>query len=110
MHRQSAALMTCIVPSIADDHHVHFVDGARGGYASAARRLKQGASPPGIDAAWTLRLPRAPRRQTMRTSSLSARYPPHFDCSEKSASKKIAGSRESRFLVALLLGMRLGVG
>jgi hypothetical protein len=44
MHRQSAALMTCIVPSIHDDHHVHFVDGAAGGYASAARRLKQDAA------------------------------------------------------------------
>ncbi len=41
LHRQSAALMTCIVPSIADHDHVHFVDGADGGYASAARQLKQ---------------------------------------------------------------------
>jgi hypothetical protein len=40
MHCQSAALMTCIVPSIADNNHVHFVDGANGGYASAARQLK----------------------------------------------------------------------
>jgi len=41
LHRQSAALMTCIVPSIAENNHVHFVDGAAGGYASAARHLKQ---------------------------------------------------------------------
>lgn len=40
-HRQSAALMTCIVPSIAAHNHVHFVDGADGGYATAARQLKQ---------------------------------------------------------------------
>ncbi len=40
MHRQSRAIMTCIVPSIAESNHVHFVDGAAGGYALAARRLK----------------------------------------------------------------------
>jgi hypothetical protein len=40
MHRQSRAIMTCIVPSIAERNHVHFVDGAAGGYALAARRLK----------------------------------------------------------------------
>lgn len=41
LHRQSAALMTCIVPSIAEHNHIHFVDGAAGGYAMAARQLKQ---------------------------------------------------------------------
>ena len=40
LHRQSAALMTCIVPSIAESNHFHFVDGAAGGYALAARQLK----------------------------------------------------------------------
>jgi hypothetical protein len=40
LHRQPSAIMTCIVPSIADSSHVHFVDGAAGGYALAARRLK----------------------------------------------------------------------
>jgi hypothetical protein len=40
LHRQPAAIMTCIVPSIADSNHVHFVDGAAGGYALAARRLR----------------------------------------------------------------------
>ncbi len=40
IHRQSRAIMTCIVPSIAESNHVHFVDGAAGGYALAARRLK----------------------------------------------------------------------
>ncbi len=43
MHRQPAAIMTCIVPSISDSNHVHFVDGAAGGYALAARQLKQDA-------------------------------------------------------------------
>jgi Protein of unknown function (DUF3095) len=40
LHRQPSAIMTCIVPSIVDSSHVHFVDGAAGGYALAARRLK----------------------------------------------------------------------
>lgn len=40
LHRQPSAIMTCIVPSVADSNHVHFVDGAAGGYALAARRLK----------------------------------------------------------------------
>jgi Protein of unknown function (DUF3095) len=41
LHRQPAAIMTCIVPSISDSNHVHFVDGAAGGYALAARQLKE---------------------------------------------------------------------
>ncbi|MEO8741512.1 MAG: DUF3095 domain-containing protein [Casimicrobiaceae bacterium] len=40
LHRQDKAIMTCIVPSIADSNHVHFIDGAAGGYALAARNLK----------------------------------------------------------------------
>jgi Protein of unknown function (DUF3095) len=44
IHRQPAAIMTCIVPSIAESNHVHFIDGATGGYAIAARRLKLGAT------------------------------------------------------------------
>ena len=40
VHRQSAALMTCFVPSPTRSDHVHFVDGAMGGYAAAARGLK----------------------------------------------------------------------
>jgi Protein of unknown function (DUF3095) len=39
--RQEAALMTCFVPSATRSDHVHFVDGAMGGYAMAARALKQ---------------------------------------------------------------------
>lgn len=41
-HRQSAALMTCFVPSPTRSDHVHFVDGAMGGYSAAARAVKQG--------------------------------------------------------------------
>ena len=37
---QDAAMMTCIVPSILTDDHVHFVDGAAGGYTLAASRMK----------------------------------------------------------------------
>jgi len=43
LHRQPAAIMTCIVPSIFASNHVHFVDGAAGGYALAAKQLKLGA-------------------------------------------------------------------
>jgi hypothetical protein len=39
-HRQAAALMTCFVPSATRSDHVHFVDGATGGYAAAARIVK----------------------------------------------------------------------
>jgi hypothetical protein len=42
LHRQKEALMTCIVPSVANDSHLHFLDGGGGGYASAAARLKDG--------------------------------------------------------------------
>lgn len=41
LHRQSSALMTCIVPSPFTRDHMHFVDGAAGGYAMAARNLKE---------------------------------------------------------------------
>ncbi|MGP1397865.1 MAG: DUF3095 domain-containing protein [Inquilinaceae bacterium] len=40
LHRQAEALMTCIVPSPLRHDHFHFVDGAGGGYALAARQLK----------------------------------------------------------------------
>lgn len=40
-HRQAAANLTCFVPSPTQSNHVHFVDGASGGYAFAAVKLKQ---------------------------------------------------------------------
>ena len=40
LHRQKAAIMTCIVPSISESNHVHFVDGSAGGYALAAKQFK----------------------------------------------------------------------
>jgi hypothetical protein len=40
LHRQDAAMMTCFTPSALRSDHVHFIDGAQGGYASAATALK----------------------------------------------------------------------
>ena len=40
LHRQEAALMTCFVPSPTRADHIHFVDGAMGGYAMAAQAMK----------------------------------------------------------------------
>jgi DUF3095 family protein len=40
VHAQDAAMMTCFTPSVMRADHVHFIDGARGGYASAATALK----------------------------------------------------------------------
>lgn len=37
---QEEAMMTCIVPSIMTDDHVHFIDGAAGGYTQAAAQIK----------------------------------------------------------------------
>jgi hypothetical protein len=44
VHRQDAAMMTCFTPSVMRPDHVHFIDGARGGYASAATALKASAA------------------------------------------------------------------
>jgi len=40
LFRQDAAMMTCFTPSPTRGDHVHFVDGARGGYAAAATAMK----------------------------------------------------------------------
>ncbi len=39
IHTQSEALITCVAPSVLNSSHMHFVDGAGGGYASAAKQL-----------------------------------------------------------------------
>jgi hypothetical protein len=44
LHRASAALMTCFVRNTQDGGHVHFIDGADGGYALAAQSLKSGST------------------------------------------------------------------
>lgn len=41
VHRSPSALMTCVVFSLKQDSHVHFIDGDNGGYALAAVRLKE---------------------------------------------------------------------
>jgi hypothetical protein len=41
LHRQDSALMTCIVPTPLSRDHMHFIDGAAGGYAMAASRMKK---------------------------------------------------------------------
>lgn len=41
IHTQREAMMTCIVPSILTDDHVHFIDGADGGYTTAAQAIKR---------------------------------------------------------------------
>lgn len=40
LHAQQEAMMTCFVPSAMRDDHVHFVDGASGGYAQAAASMR----------------------------------------------------------------------
>jgi hypothetical protein len=39
-HRADRAMMTCLVFSLQQSRHVHFIDGADGGYALAALQLK----------------------------------------------------------------------
>jgi hypothetical protein len=43
-HRQDAAIMTCFTPSPLNPNHVHFIDGAQGGYALAATALKENST------------------------------------------------------------------
>ena len=45
LHKQDSALMTCIVPTPLSHDHMHFIDGAAGGYAMAATQLKKRAYP-----------------------------------------------------------------
>ncbi len=40
LHRTDRALMTCIVFDLSQSEHIHFLDGDRGGFAMAARQLK----------------------------------------------------------------------
>ena len=40
LHRQDASLITCFTPSAQRSDHLHFIDGASGGYATAAAGLK----------------------------------------------------------------------
>jgi len=40
LHRQSEALVTCFTPTVFGEHF-HFIDGAAGGYATAAQNLNR---------------------------------------------------------------------
>ncbi|MCY6379440.1 DUF3095 domain-containing protein [Hoeflea prorocentri] len=40
LHVQDEALITCVVPSVFERNHMHFIDGSGGGYASAAKQLR----------------------------------------------------------------------
>lgn len=40
LFEQDEALVTCFVPSVQRDDHMHFIDGAAGGYTRAAAQLK----------------------------------------------------------------------
>jgi len=40
-HRQDHAIMTCLMPDHSRSDHMHFVDGAAGGYAMAASLMKR---------------------------------------------------------------------
>jgi hypothetical protein len=40
LHAQASALVTCLVPDAMRGDHMHFVDGAEGGYAQAAQAMK----------------------------------------------------------------------
>jgi hypothetical protein len=40
LHRQDKAMMTCFTPSPVNADHVHFIDGALGGYTVAATAMK----------------------------------------------------------------------
>lgn len=44
LHKQDQALVTCIVPSLRVRDHMHFIDGAAGGYAQAATQMKAKAA------------------------------------------------------------------
>jgi hypothetical protein len=46
LHESDSALMTCFVYGLNDGEHIHFVDGADGGYALAARQMKSQSKKP----------------------------------------------------------------
>jgi len=45
LHRQDSALMTCLVATPLMQDHMHFIDGASGGYAMAAMALREKRPP-----------------------------------------------------------------
>lgn len=53
LHRQSSALVTCFVPAPSMRNHIHFIDGADGGYAVAASHLADAINVSGYNASLT---------------------------------------------------------
>jgi hypothetical protein len=51
LHRQDSALITCFVINPMQRDHMHFIDGAAGGYALAAARMKEMTLGPRLAAA-----------------------------------------------------------
>ncbi len=41
LHESDHAIMTCLVGSVDDGQHIHFIDGGAGGYTMAAKPLKE---------------------------------------------------------------------
>ena len=41
IHKSETALMTCLVENLNDGGHIHFIDGADGGYTLAAKQFKE---------------------------------------------------------------------
>lgn len=41
LHLANESLMTCYVQNMSEGHHIHFVDGGKGGYTMAAKQVKQ---------------------------------------------------------------------
>lgn len=50
LHRQDSALITCFAINPMQRDHIHFIDGASGGYALAAAKMKEMVSPSGLAA------------------------------------------------------------
>lgn len=48
IHESDSAIMTCLVESMKDGGHIHFVDGGDGGYTIAARELKAQKKAPAL--------------------------------------------------------------
>ena len=44
LHKANHAIMTCFVETLSPSSHIHFIDGADGGYAMAAQMMKKKAS------------------------------------------------------------------
>ncbi len=73
--RQAAAQLTCYTPSVRERGHVHFVDGAGGGYTMAANAMKARRAARAAEPAWRAKSTwisgRAPLRAPRRFARLA---------------------------------------